>query len=94
LASSSISCFWSFLSEPLVDSVLSWKSLIDVIDGTRLGAPLRARGVGSLLNATWNAFAFGSPFMALPTQPSVSESAVLAACQMSIERKCDWLGFG
>ena len=33
-------------------------------------------------------------FSALPTQPSVSVSAVLAACQMSIERKCDWVGFG
>src|SRR5262245_25429381 len=31
---------------------------------------------------------------ALPTHPSVRVSAVLAVCQMSIDRKCDWLGFG
>ena len=73
---------------------MSWKSSSDVIDGTRAGAPVSASGDASLPSAErWNA---GSGFClsALPSQPSVSVSAVLAACQMSIDRKCDWFGFG
>ena len=31
---------------------------------------------------------------ALPSQPSVNVSSLLPACQMSIERKCDCVGFG
>src|SRR5205823_552652 len=84
----------SFLSVPLAAAMRNWKSSRVVMDGTRTGAPTTAKGVLSLLPDRWKAGADGRPLSARPIQPSVSVSAALAACQMSIERKWDWFGFG
>ncbi len=80
---------------PLAAPVFSWKSSSDASVGTRIGEPSRASGASfSLLPARWKDIAAGTLRSALPSHPSVRFLAVLAACQMSIERKCDWLGLG
>ncbi len=94
LAAPSMISFCSFLSLPLAAATFSWKSSSDVIDGARAGAPLSASGALSLLPAMWKAPADFICRRPLPIQPSVSVWAVPAACQMSIERKCDCDGLG
>ncbi len=93
-ATPSMTACCSRLSALLAAAVWSWKSSSEVIDGTRAGAPVRASGELSLAPARWNEPAPDICRRPLPIQPSVRLSSVLAACQMSIERKCDWLGFG
>jgi hypothetical protein len=94
LVTSSISFFWFRLSAASAAAVLSVKSASDVIDGTRAGAPVSASGAVSLPSAERWKPGNGFCLSALPSQPSVSVFSVLAACQMSIDRKCDWSGFG
>ncbi len=89
LAAFSMMARCSFMSAPLAAAVRNWKSASEAMDGTRTGAPARDRGALSLLPDKWKAGVDGRPLRARPIQPSASVSAMLPACQMSIERKCD-----
>src|SRR5262245_32134021 len=85
---------WAWTSAALEPLICRMNSCSDVIDGTRTGAPVRARGAGSLPEARWNEPAPGMFRSALPIQPSLKGGLRWPACQMSIDRKCDWFGFG
>ena len=80
--------------EPLIKQAADRITIRTVSDGTRTGAPFIASGLLSLSLLRWNAGEADICLSALPIQPSVSSRSAEAACQMSIERKCDWLGFG